>query len=61
MKKEPTAIYIGDHKVGYRGDRNGTRGLLYKKGDEVIFKPCDKLIQELYSGPCEHIDNGRDR
>lgn len=57
MKREPTAVYIGDHKVGYRGEKDGVRGLLYKKGNEVVFKTCDLLLQDLYKGPVEKLDN----
>lgn len=60
MKREATAIYIGDHKVGYRGVKNGVRGLLYKKGTEMEFKTCEMLLQDIYAGPCEEVNNIED-
>ena len=53
MMKEPTAIYIGGHKVGYRGIKDGVVGIMYIKGDEVTFTSCDKLLQDIYNGPFE--------
>ena len=29
----------------------------YKKGNEVVFKTCDLLLQDLYKGPVEKLDN----
>ena len=30
---------------------------IYKKGNEVVFKTCDLLLQDLYKGPVEKLDN----
>ena len=51
MVKDDTAIYLGSHKFCYRGEKDGVKGIVYIKGDEKIFKSCDKLMQEIYSGP----------
>lgn len=56
MRREPTAIYIGDHKIGYRGLKDGVQGFLYMKGDEQVFEPYDVLIKDLYLGPQEIVN-----
>lgn len=58
MRREPTAIYIGKHKVGYRGEKDGVRGFVYKKGEELLFLSCDMLLQDIYKGPYEIIELG---
>ncbi len=55
--REEDAIFVGKYKLGYRGCRNGTMGLVYIKGDDCIFKTCEELIQEIHSGPYRVIDD----
>lgn len=47
MKKEPNAVYIGDHKIGYRMVQNGVIGLAYVKGEKCDFVSLDELIRMI--------------
>lgn len=51
MKKEREALYLGGHKIGYRAIKGTERGVLYKKNDEEVFRPCTSFIQDMLTGP----------
>lgn len=55
MKKEKEALYLGDHKVGYRAIKGTERGVLYKKNNEEIFQSCTSFIQDMLTGPCIEV------
>ena len=60
MKKEATAIYVGEHKIGYRGQKNGKRVIFYRKGNEVQFVvSSEDLIMDLLTGPCEELHDAQ--
>ena len=60
MVKEQVALYIGDHTVGYRAIKNNERGVMYKKNNEEIFQPCSTFIQDILTGPCIIVNQGKE-